>query len=137
MAQDREIERARTLARVLDHYLVDPLLGFFLPGIGDVIGSVLGLYIVVLAARRHASPIVIARMLMNLGADAALGVIPIVGDAIDFGFHANERNLKLLGERSTGRAHASDWLAVGGAIAVFVAIVGLVVWGIVALVHHL
>jgi hypothetical protein len=41
-----EIERARTLARVLDHYLVDPLLGLILPGAGDLIGSLLGLYLV-------------------------------------------------------------------------------------------
>ena len=33
---DRELARVRTLARVLDDYLVDPLIGMFLPGIGDL-----------------------------------------------------------------------------------------------------
>ncbi len=137
MADD--LAHARALARVLDHYLVDPLLGFLLPGIGDVIGSVDGLYVVGVAVRRRVSPIVIARMLLNLGADTVLGLVPIVGDVIDFGFHANERNIRLLTERSAtgGRSRRSDWLAVGGALVGFVGIVCLVVWGVVVLVRHL
>ncbi|HET7506709.1 MAG TPA: DUF4112 domain-containing protein, partial [Kofleriaceae bacterium] len=76
---DPEIERARTLARVLDHYLVDPLIGLVLPGAGDLIGSLLGLYIVGIAVRRRISPIVIARMLLNLAIDAGIGFVPIAG----------------------------------------------------------
>jgi hypothetical protein len=134
-----DLAHARKLARVMDHFLVDPLLGFLLPGVGDVLGSVLGLYVVVVAVRQHVSPIVIARMLLNLGADAAIGAIPIIGDAFDLGFHANERNVRLLTERSAagGRSRRSDWLAVAGAAAAFVAIVALVAWGIVALVRAL
>jgi len=43
---DRELGRVRTLARVLDRFYLDPLLGFLLPGGGDVIGSVIGIYTV-------------------------------------------------------------------------------------------
>jgi hypothetical protein len=134
---DPEIARVRTLARVLDGYFVDPLLGLVLPGIGDVLGSVLGLYVVVVAVRRKVSPLVIARMLLNLGLDAALGAVPLLGDVFDFAFRANRRNLALLTDRvaAGGRPTPRDWLAVGGAAAVFVAIVGLVGWGIVALVR--
>jgi hypothetical protein len=134
---DPEIARARTLARVLDGYLVDPLIGLVLPGLGDVITSVLGLYVVSIAVRRRVSPLVIARMLLNLGLDAALGAIPVLGDIFDFGFRANHRNVALLTDRvaTGGRASPRDWLAVAGAAAVFVAIVGLVGWGLVALVR--
>lgn len=134
---DPEITRVRTLARVLDGYFVDPLLGLVLPGIGDVLGSVLGLYVVVVAVRRRVSPLVIARMLLNLGLDAALGAVPLLGDVFDFAFRANRRNLALLTDRvaAGGRATLRDWLAVGGAAAVFAAVVGLVGWGIVALVR--
>ena len=136
---DRELQRARTFARVLDHYLVDPVLGLVLPGVGDVIGSLLGLYIVVIAVRRHVSPVVIARMLLNLGADAALGVIPVLGDAIDFGFHANERNIALLADRNSrgGRATGRDWLVLALAIMSLVGVVALVCWAVVALVRAL
>src|SRR4051812_14162655 len=80
---DRDIERARTFARVLDDYFVDPLLGLVLPGAGDVLGSLLGLYVVMIAVRRRVSPLVIARMLLNLGLDTVAGAVPLLGDAID------------------------------------------------------
>jgi hypothetical protein len=131
-----EIERARTLARVLDHYLVDPLLGLVLPGAGDLIGSVLGLYLVGIAVRRRMSPVIVARMLLNLALDAVFGVIPVIGDIADFAYKANQRNLALLVDRrATRRPTARDWLAVGGAVAVFAAVIGLVVYGLVALVR--
>lgn len=131
-----EIARARTLARVLDHYLVDPLLGLVLPGAGDLIGSLLGLYLVVIAVRRRMSPVIVARMLLHLALDAVLGAIPVIGDIADFAYKANERNLALLvGRHDTGKATARDWLAVGGAVAVFVAVIGLVVYAITALIR--
>ncbi len=128
---ERDLARARTLAKVMDKYGIDPLLGFFLPGVGDVLGSVIGLYLVVVAVRHKASPVVIARMLMNLGVDAMVGSIPVAGDVFDFVFQANEKNLALLESRPQGKAKASDWLWVFGALAVNLAIVGVVIYGIV------
>ena len=131
-----DIERARTLARVLDHYLVDPLLGLILPGAGDLVGSLLGLYLVAIAVRRRMSPVIVARMLLHLALDAVLGAIPVLGDIADFAYKANERNLALLvGRHETGKATARDWLAVAGAVAVFAAAVGGVAYAIVALVR--
>lgn len=132
-----DLERARTLARVLDHYLVDPLLGLVLPGAGDLIGALLGLYLVAVAVRHRMSPVIIARMLLNLAVDAAVGAIPVVGDIADFAFRANQRNLALLDRRTTGRATARDWLAVGAAAAAFAAVIALVVYAIAALVRAL
>ena len=139
MPSDPELERVRTLSRVLDSYMVDPLLGLVLPGVGDVLGSLLGLYTVVIAARRKVSPIVIARMLLNLGIDAAVGVVPLVGDIIDFGFKANKKNVELLADRSSlgGRATARDWLVLAVAVAAFAGMIALVCWGIAALVRAL
>ena len=134
---DPEIARVRTLARVLDHYLVDPLLGLVLPGVGDLIGSMLGMYIVFVAVRRRMSPVVIARMLLNLAFDAAIGIVPLLGDAADFAFKANEKNVALLTDRADGgrRATARDWLAVVGAALAFVAVIGLAIYAIVWVVR--
>lgn len=134
---DPEIARARTLARVLDGYFVDPVVGLIAPGLGDVLTSLLGLYIVAIAARRRVSPLILARMLLNLGLDTALGAVPLVGDLFDFAYRANHRNVELLAGRvaTGGRATARDWLAVAGAAAVLFAAVGLVVWGVAALVR--
>ncbi|MDB4955447.1 MAG: hypothetical protein JWO36_3016 [Myxococcales bacterium] len=136
---DRELARVQTLARVLDHGLVDPLIGLFAPGIGDALGSVLGLYVVVVATRRRVSPVVIARMLMNLALDMVIGVIPILGDAADFAFKANKRNVALLLDRSStgGRATARDWAIVVAAALFWLVLIGLVIYGFVRLFHAL
>jgi hypothetical protein len=133
--RDADLSRARTMARVLDRYFVDPILGFVIPGGGDILGSILGVYMVMIAARRKVSLVIIARMLMNLAADAVLGFIPFVGDIFDFGFKSHTRNLRLLEEASVhgGRATAKDWAMVIGAALTFLAVLALIAWGIVAL----
>ena len=134
---DRDLARVRTLARVMDGYFIDPLIGFVLPGVGDVIGSLIGFYTVFVAVRRRVSPVIIARMILNLGLDALLGIIPIVGDIFDLGFKANQKNVALLEQRPRGRATGRDWLVVAGAAAAYLAVMALVVWGVVALVRAL
>ena len=134
---DRELARVRTLAKVMDGYFVDPLIGLVLPGVGDVIGSMIGFYTVFVAYKRRVSPVIIARMVLNLGIDAVLGIIPVVGDAFDLGFKANQKNVELLSRRPTGRATGRDWLVLAGAVAAYLAVVALCVWGVVALVRAL
>jgi hypothetical protein len=136
-ATDRELERVRTLARVMDHYLVDPLMGFLLPGIGDVIGSLIGFYVVAIAWRRKVSPVLIARMILNLGFDMLIGVIPLLGDVADLAFKSNIKNVELLESHPTGRATWKDWLIVAAAAAAYLAVMGLVIWGVIALVRAL
>jgi hypothetical protein len=136
-ARDVELDRVRSMARVLDRFFVDPILGLIIPGGGDVLGSLLGIYTVVIAARRKVSPVIIARMLMNLAGDALLGFIPFVGDLFDFGFKANQRNVELLSDRSAhgGRATAKDWLLVVGSVLAFLVVLGLIGYGIVRLLR--
>ncbi len=133
--RDTELDRVRTLARVLDTYFIDPLIGLVLPGGGDVIGSLLGFYTVMIAARRKVSPVIIARMLMNLAADAVLGFIPLIGDLFDLGFKAHQRNADLLEDRALhgGRASVRDWLALGAAFLAFAATIALIIYAVVAL----
>jgi hypothetical protein len=133
-AKDVELERVRVVARVLDNYFLDPLIGLVVPGGGDVIGSLLGVYTVMIAVRRGVSPVVIARMIMNLGLDAVVGFIPLVGDLGDFAFKANKKNVDLLEkslETRGGKASAKDWLVVVGAALAYIAIMAFVVWGII------
>ncbi len=131
---DRELQRVQTLARVLDRYAVDPIVGFLVPGAGDLAGSLLGLYAVAIALRRRMSPAIVARMLLNLSIDALLGAVPLVGDLFDLGFRAHERNVQLLAERAThgGRATARDWLLVAGAALVFFGSLALAIYAVVA-----
>lgn len=137
-ARDFELDRVRTLAKVLDSYFIDPLIGLVLPGAGDILGSLLGFYVVAVAVRRKVSPVVIARMIMNLGLDAALGFIPLVGDIGDFAFKANKKNVELLTESvegRAGRASGKDWLIVVGAVLAYLVLMAFVVWGVVKIFH--
>ena len=97
--------RARNLARLLDsafqvpgtrfRFGVDPILGL-VPGLGDAVGGAFGFYLIILAFRAGAPPVVLLRMFLNVGADMLLGAIPFLGDLLDAGFKTNLRNLALL-----------------------------------------
>lgn len=101
---DRELARARALARLLDSAVgipgtrirvgLDALIGL-IPGAGDIAGAVLSGYIVLHAARRGASRAVLWRMIANVAIDAAIGTIPILGDLFDVGYKSNMKNVQL------------------------------------------
>lgn len=96
---------ARKLARILDsafrvpgtrfRFGLDPILGL-VPGLGDAIGGGFGFYLLVLAFRAGAPPVILLRMFANVGADLLLGAVPLLGDLFDAGYKANLRNLGLL-----------------------------------------
>ncbi len=125
---DPDIAHARRVAEVMDRYFVDPILGFLLPGVGDVLGSLIGCYIIVIAHRKGVAPIVIARMVINVLLDAVLGIVPVIGDLADFAFKANTKNLELLEDRhATGKATRADWGIVIATIAALIGAFALVV----------
>lgn len=134
---DRELVRVKRIARLMDDRFVDPILGFFAPGVGDLVGSAIGLYVVGLALRRKVAPIIIARMVLNLAIDAGLGAIPLVGDVFDLAWKANDKNVALLESRSAteGKARWTDWLAVVGAFVALFAVLGLAIWAVVSLLR--
>jgi hypothetical protein len=124
--EDPSLAAARAISRVMDGWYVDPILGFTVPWVGDVISAGLGLYPVTLAWRRGAPKTLIARMLLNLSVDLISGAVPVLGDIWDFFFRAHRRNLDLLRERMSGseirrdrRATAADTAIVAGAALVF------------------
>ena len=111
-----EIKRVEAIATWMDDRYLDPILGFVFPGAGDIFSMLLGLYAVHVAQKHKLPPVIIARMLLNLGVDALIGAIPMLGDIFDFFSRAHSRNLRLLRERNFERkAKASDWLLVGAA----------------------
>ena len=88
---------------------LDGLVGL-VPGIGDLIGAGLSGYLVVAAARLGISRRTVARMAVNVLIETMIGAVPIIGDAFDLFFKANERNVRLLREelerREQGRGAA-------------------------------
>lgn len=111
---------------------LDSLLGL-IPVVGDTIGSLVGGYIVLVAAKLGVPRVVLWRMMLNLGVDAAVGIVPFAGDLLDVGWKANLKNAALL-ERALQEPQAtrrsSAWV-VAGLAAAFVGIVaGAVALGV-------
>jgi heme/copper-type cytochrome/quinol oxidase subunit 2 len=70
------------------------------PGLGDIVGAVIGVYALHVARRLRAPGEVQLHMLTNIALDATVGTIPILGDLFDFAYKAQTRNLALI----------DDWL---------------------------
>jgi hypothetical protein len=116
MSHQERLNQVQFLARLMDEQFSvpgtrirfgwDSILGVF-PGFGDAITSAISLLIVHHAWQTGASPIVLARMLANVGLDFILGAIPLVGDALDFAWKANRKNARLLEQhlRSSAASH--------------------------------
>ena len=114
--EDPQIAMAERIARWTDRAMLDPIAGFIVPGLGDVVGAGVGLFIVMVAVQKKLPAVVVARMLVNLCIDTAVGMIPLAGDLFDFAFRANQKNVALLRARHAGaRGRPGDWLMVGGA----------------------
>lgn len=98
-------QRLEAIAEMLDdrfrvpgtnlRFGLDGVIGL-VPGIGDTVTTAIGSYIVAEAWRAGVPRRHLARMGANLAIDWAVGLVPLVGDLLDFGFKANRRNVRLL-----------------------------------------
>lgn len=73
----------------------EPLVGL-IPGIGDLIGLLVSLYLVWIAVMAGLPEEKISKMLGNIVLDFLVGLVPVVGDFGDFAIKANTKNLKIL-----------------------------------------
>ena len=107
---------------------LDALIGLVPGGLGDTTTSLVSFYILAAAVRYRVPKITVLRMALNLAIDYLFGSIPVVGDVFDAWFKSNQKNLDLLRRRATvsaeeaREARISDWLFVGGIIAVLAAL---------------
>ncbi|HVX13232.1 MAG TPA: DUF4112 domain-containing protein [Pirellulales bacterium] len=123
---------------------LDPILGLF-PGLGDLLTTVVSLYILG-AARRYGVPrITLARMAANVAIDVVLGSLPLVGDVFDVFWKSNVKNVALLRRHVLAtpaeqrRARSGDWLFLAGLIVLLVVLLGgaiAVSYGILYMLAH-
>ena len=102
---------------------LDPILGL-IPGIGDLTTPFFAALLLVHAVRLRIPRVVQLRMLINAAIDLAIGFVPLIGDAFDFGWKANVRNLALLERyaRPGSKGSRGDWVFVLVVIGVLAAI---------------
>ncbi len=135
-------ERVERLAQIMDSSIpvpgtdrrigADGLLGL-IPGVGDAATFGVSGLIVVEGVRLGARGATVLRMLLNVGVDAAMGLIPVIGWLGDFAFKANTRNVALLRhhamdpERTQQDSRRTVTLAIAGLIMLLLALVGALV----------
>lgn len=99
------IEQFQRLSRLLDsqfrlpgvpfRFGLDGLIGL-IPGIGDAVTGVMGLYALSIARQLGLPAGAQAKMIYNIAVDFVLGSVPLVGDLFDFAFHAHRRNWRII-----------------------------------------
>lgn len=85
------------IAKFMDKYLLDPIIGFFVPGIGDILSSMLVLpFIHVSLFKIKSVPLTLA-VIYNVLIDVLIGLIPFyIGDIIDVFNRAYLKNARLI-----------------------------------------
>ncbi len=74
---------------------IDPIIGM-IPIIGDFIGLVLSLPVLIEAHRIGAPAELKRKMIRNMVIEAVMGIVPVLGDLFDVYWKANTRNTALL-----------------------------------------
>lgn len=102
---------------------LDGVVGL-IPGLGDAMGAIAGTVILYRAARAGVPKSALLRMAANIGIDAAIGAIPLIGDVFDFVFKASTINARIYRDSLEGRHRtSSDWVFLGGLAVVITLIV--------------
>ncbi len=85
------------IRKVMDDFFIDPILGLFLPGLGDGITTVLSIpYVYQALVKLKSVPLTLA-IIYNLLMDWLLGMIPFyIGDIIDVFHRSFKKNNKLI-----------------------------------------
>lgn len=145
LARVEEVERVGSVVRWLDDLVrvpgtrfgigLDAILGFLVPGLGDLVTGAVALTLLRTAMRRGVPRVVMARMLVNIGVDTMVGLVPVVGDVFDLVWRSNAKNLALLERHQhelEPRGRAGDYAIVAAAGALVVASIAapimLLVW---------
>ncbi|MGB7442334.1 MAG: DUF4112 domain-containing protein [Coleofasciculaceae cyanobacterium] len=133
--QNSSLRRLRRLGYLLDNAIpipgtpyrvgLDPLIGL-LPGGGDLLASIISIYIVFEAARLRTPRGTLIQMVLNILLETVLGSVPVLGDLFDAGWKANSKNVALLESHldTPSPKKRTDWLFIvlllGGLIAVVI-----------------
>lgn len=94
-AMERLLERSFTIPGVNYPVGLDSIVGL-VPVVGDFVTAAMGAWIVWEARNLGLPRWKLWRMAGNVAFDTAVGAVPLVGDAFDFLFRSNARNLKIV-----------------------------------------
>lgn len=82
----------------------DAIMGL-IPGVGDISSMAVSGYMLTVLIRNGASGFLLARMVLNILIDTAIGAIPFIGDLFDVAYKANTKNMRLMRAHYTQGKH--------------------------------
>jgi hypothetical protein len=149
-ADNAQLRLLETLAKLMDNQFripgtnfrfgLDAIIGL-IPGAGDLTTFGISGFMVFIMAQNGASGAVLAKMILNVLIDTIIGSIPLLGDAFDFGFKSNTKNIKLMKEHYLeGRHKGGAWKVVLPVMLLFIVLFAGVMWlvyKLVVMVYHL
>jgi hypothetical protein len=94
-AMEMLLERAIQVPGTRLRFGADSVLGL-VPVLGDVITAAMGAWLIWEARNLGMSKFHLARMSGNVAFDTLVGFVPLLGDAFDFLFKSNSRNLRIV-----------------------------------------
>ena len=150
---ERELE---VFSQLMDNQFRIPVLGWrfglnaiidLIPEFGDVITTLIALYVLVSAVRYRVPKVTLLRMGLNIAIYFVVGLIPLAGDLFAVWWKPNIRNINLLRQRATVSAaeakqgRASDWLFLaliaGGLLALLFGSIALTLFVLWYIASHL
>lgn len=113
----RRMKRVARIARLMDtairipgtgiRFGADSMMGL-VPGVGDAAGGLVGLYIINEARRMGLPASKLLKMAANVGLDALVGSVPVLGDVFDVYFKSHRRNADIILDHFDERRSAFD-----------------------------
>ncbi len=102
---------------------LDAVIGL-IPNVGDTLTSFASFYILIAGVKYGVPKITLFRMAVNIAVDYLVGSIPVIGDAFDFVWKANQMNMNLIRTRAAGKGKGktSDYVFVFGLVGVLIAV---------------
>ena len=96
VASSRTYRLTKRIAKWMDRYYIDPIVGLFLPGYGDTVTALLNLpYLYLSTFKVRSIPLTLA-IIYNTLVDVYIGIIPLLGDLFDIFNKSYTKNSRIL-----------------------------------------
>ena len=103
MPVDKHIKTAKFLSTLLDNQFdiagvkfgIDPIIGF-MPVLGDILPATVSVYMMWIGHKVGVPKEKIAQMGLYAAGDVLLGLVPVLGDFIDFAYKSNAKCYEII-----------------------------------------
>lgn len=86
----------KSISKLMDGFYLDAILGFFIPGIGDILNAILTIPFIFVSLFKVKSITLTLAVIYNSLIDIAIGMIPILGDICDIFIRSYKKNYRLI-----------------------------------------